>query len=373
MTDASTAVGPTAAAGSGVTEPPVGVLIMAHGTPSTPAGIEPFYTTIRRGRPPTPELLDELVGRYAAIGGTSPLTERTRTQVDGIAAALGEVAPGRFTVRYGAKYVTPTIEEAMAELAASSVRRVIGIVLTPHQSSLGSGEYVERAQKAAAAGEEGSGAAGSGSGIEFLPIPSWHRAPGFAQLLADRTGAVLDSLSDADRRQVAVFFTAHSLPLRVVAEGDPYPDQVAESASDVATLLGLDDVPDLTWGVAWQSAGRTADPWIGPDLLVEMRRVAAEGATAVVVCPVGFVSDHLEVLYDLDIEALQVAESVGVAFARTPSLNDDPRFCRLLAEVIVGAADGMVDGGAGDDDGGEDGSAVGGGPADAVAGATATA
>jgi ferrochelatase len=332
----------------------VGVLVMAHGTPSTPAGIEPFYTTIRRGRPPTPELLDELVGRYAAIGGTSPLTERTRSQVGGIAAALDEVAPGRFTVRYGAKYVTPTIEEAMAELAAASIRRVIGIVLTPHQSSLGSGEYVERARKAAA------GAAGTGSAsgaIEFLPIPSWHRAPGFAQLLADRTGTVLDSLSDADHRQVAVFFTAHSLPLRVVAEGDPYPDQVAESAADVATLLKLDEVPGLTWGVAWQSAGRTADPWIGPDLLVEMRRVAAEGATAVVVCPVGFVSDHLEVLYDLDIEALQVAESVGVAFARTPSLNDDPRFCRLLAEVIVGAADGMADGGA----------------ADAVAGATATA
>jgi ferrochelatase len=317
----------------------VGVLVMAHGTPSTPAGIEPFYTTIRRGRPPTPELLDELVGRYAAIGGTSPLTERTRSQVGGIAAALDEVAPGRFTVRYGAKYVTPTIEEAMAELAAASIRRVIGIVLTPHQSSLGSGEYVERARKAAA------GAAGTGS------------ASGAIELLADRTGTVLDSLSDADHRQVAVFFTAHSLPLRVVAEGDPYPDQVAESAADVATLLKLDEVPGLTWGVAWQSAGRTADPWIGPDLLVEMRRVAAEGATAVVVCPVGFVSDHLEVLYDLDIEALQVAESVGVAFARTPSLNDDPRFCRLLAEVIVGAADGMADGGA----------------ADAVAGATATA
>ncbi len=328
-----------AASGAGGAEPPVGVLVMAHGTPSTPAGIEPFYTTIRRGRPPTPELLDELVGRYAAIGGTSPLTERTRSQVGGIAAALDEVAPGRFTVRYGAKYVTPTIEEAMAELAAASIRRVIGIVLTPHQSSLGSGEYVERARKAAA------GAAGTGS------------ASGAIELLADRTGTVLDSLSDADHRQVAVFFTAHSLPLRVVAEGDPYPDQVAESAADVATLLKLDEVPGLTWGVAWQSAGRTADPWIGPDLLVEMRRVAAEGATAVVVCPVGFVSDHLEVLYDLDIEALQVAESVGVAFARTPSLNDDPRFCRLLAEVIVGAADGMADGGA----------------ADAVAGATATA
>ena len=121
---------------------------MAHGTPSTPEGIEPFYTTIRRGRPPTPELLDELVGRYRAIGGTSPLTERTRAQVDGLAAALEAAAPGRFVVRYGAKYVQPTIEEGVAALAEAGVGRVVGIVLTPHQSSLGSGEYFRRAEAA---------------------------------------------------------------------------------------------------------------------------------------------------------------------------------------------------------------------------------
>ena len=137
---------------------------------------------------------------------------------------------------------------------------------------------------------------------------------------------------------MAVFFTAHSLPLRVVGEGDPYPDQVAESAADIATLLDLDARPGLSWAVAWQSAGRTADPWIGPDLLEEIRRVAAAGATAVVVCPVGFVSDHLEVLYDLDIEADQVARSAGVPLFRTPSLNDDPRFLGVLADVVRRAA-----------------------------------
>ncbi len=304
--------------------PPVGVLVMAHGTPPTPEGIEPFYTTIRRGRPPTPELLDELVGRYAAIGGTSPLTERTRAQVDGVAAALEAEAPGRFVVRYGAKYVTPTIEEGMAELAAAGVARVVGIVLTPHQSSLGSGEYIRRAGEAAAASPA----------LGFTAVDSWHRTDGFAELLADRTRDALSSLTDHRPGRTAVFFTAHSLPLRVVGEGDPYPDQVAETAGDVATLLGFETAPDLTWGVAWQSAGRTADPWIGPDLLVEMRRVAGEGATSVLVCPVGFVSDHLEVLYDLDIEARQVADSLGIAFARTPSLNDDPHFLGLLAGVV---------------------------------------
>jgi ferrochelatase len=302
---------------------------MAHGTPSSPAAIESFYTAIRRGRPPTPELLDELVGRYQAIGGASPLTERTRAQVDGVAAALEAVAPGRYLVRYGSKYATPSIEEGMASLADAGVRRVVGIVLTPHQSSLGSGEYLRRAHRAA--GE-------AAQPVEFTAIPSWHRAPGFAGLLAERTGTVLASVEGDPGGATAVFFTAHSLPRRVVAEGDPYPDQVGETASDIAVLLGLDVRPGLTWGVAWQSAGRTADPWIGPDLLSEIRRVAEGGAGAVVVCPVGFVSDHLEILYDLDIEAVGVARSVGVTLVRTPSLNDDPRFCALLAEVVRGAA-----------------------------------
>ena len=303
----------------------VGVLVMAHGTPDAPADIEAFYTRIRRGRPPTPELLAELTGRYEAIGGTSPLTGRTRAQVQGVADRLEASDPGRFVVRLGTKYVSPTIEEAVAGLAADGVERMVGIVLTPHQSTLGSGEYFRRAEAAAAAADPA---------LTLTTVPSWHRADGFARLLADRTAACLASLTDDERRQVAVFFTAHSLPLRVVAEGDPYPDQVAESAADIAALLDLGAAPGLTWGVAWQSAGRTADPWIGPDLLVEMARVAAEGATAVVVCPVGFVSDHLEVLYDLDIEAEQVARSVGVHFARTPSLNADPRFLGILAEVV---------------------------------------
>jgi ferrochelatase len=309
--------------------PTIGVLVMAHGTPDSPEEIESFYTAIRRGRPPTPELLDELVGRYRAIGGTSPLTGRTRAQVVGLASTLAVDDPGRFVVRYGAKFTRPTIEEGVVALAATGVGRVIGIVLTPHESSLGSGEYFRRAKEAAASVTPP---------LRLTPVTSWHRADGLAQLLADRTDECLASLSDADRRRTAVFFTAHSLPLRVVAEGDVYPDQVAESAADVACLLGLDRRPGLSWGVAWQSAGRTSDPWIGPDLLSEIRRVAEEGATAVVVCPVGFVSDHLEVLYDLDVEAEQVARSAGVAFARTPSLNNDPRFLAILSTVVREAA-----------------------------------
>jgi ferrochelatase len=302
---------------------------MAHGTPSDPAGIEPFYTSIRRGRSPTPDLLAELVGRYEAIGGTSPLTERTRAQVEGLAGALEAVAPGEYLVRYGAKYTAPSIEEGMGELVAAGVDRVVAIVLTPHQSSLGSGEYLRRATEAASLAPRP---------VTLIPVPSWHRAPGLAALLAERTGAALASIDPGARTRTTVFFTAHSLPMRVVADGDPYPGQVGESASDIAGLLGLDDAPDVGWEMAWQSAGRTPDPWLGPDLLAEIRRVAAEGTTAVVVCAVGFVSDHLEILYDLDIEASGVARSTGVAFARTRSLNDDPRFLAILAGVVQEAA-----------------------------------
>ena len=288
---------------------PVGVLVMAHGTPAAIEGIEPFYTAIRRGRPPTPELLDELVGRYRAIGGTSPLGERTRAQVEGVAAVLQARAPGRFVVRLGTKYAEPSIEEGVSALAGGGVGRLVGLVLTPHQSSLGSGEYFRRAEAAARTVDPP---------LRLTSVPSWHRADGFDRLLADRTAGALAGLRAGGHPRTAVFFTAHSLPLRAVAEGDPYPDQVAESASDIAARLHLDDEPGLTWAVAWQSAGRTAEPWIVPALLDEIRRVAEEGATAVLVCPVGFVSDHLEVLYDLDIEAVQVARSATDSAPKSP-------------------------------------------------------
>lgn len=312
------------------TEPPVGVLVMAHGTPASPEDIEPFYTSIRRGRPPSPELLAELAGRYEAIGGLSPLAERTRSQVEGLARSLDVAAPGRYLVRYGAKHTAPSIEDGIGELVEAGVTEAVAVVLTPHQSSLGSGEYLRRAEQAASL---------AGTALEVVPVPSWHRAPGLAELLAERTSEALDSVGANARGRTAVFFTAHSLPLRALADGDPYPKQVAESASDAASLLGLDDIPGLTWGVAWQSAGRTPDPWMGPDLLGEIRRVVADGATSVVVCPVGFVSDHLEILYDLDIEAFEVARSLGTAFVRTRSLNDEPRLSDLLATVVAHAAE----------------------------------
>jgi ferrochelatase len=312
------------------TDRPTGVLVMAHGTPASPDEIESFYTSIRRGRPPTPELLADLVGRYEAIGGTSPLREHTRAQVEGLAAMLEARAPGRFVVRYGAKHTTPSIETGVAELSAAGVTRAVGLVLTPHQSSAGTGRYLERAARASSAVEPP---------ITLVPVSSWFRTPGFAPILAGWVQDQLASLPEPDRTNCEVIFTAHSVPSRAVAGGDPYADEVNESARDVAALAGLEH-----WRVAWQSAGRTDDEWLGPNLLDEIRSLADGGTPAVVVCPVGFVADHLEVLFDLDVEASAVAESVGIRFARTASLNDDPRFLAVLADVVSAAASGMVSG-----------------------------
>lgn len=295
----------------------VGVLVMAHGTPATPEEIEPFYTRIRRGRPPSPEQLADLRRRYAAIGGTSPLAARTAAQVAGLAARLEAEAPERYLVGFGAKHTEPAIEAAAEDLAAAGISGAVGLVLAPHRSSLGTEEYLARA--AAVFAE---------AGIPFTPVHQWYDEPGFAELLAARIRSTLAPLR-ADRPSVV--FTAHSLPVRAAGT---YPDQLEASAAAIARISGVAG----DWRVAWQSAGRTPEPWIGPDVLQVLPGLAAEGYGAAVVCPVGFVSDHLEVLYDLDIEARRVAGEAGLAFARTPSLDDDPDLLGLLARVVRRAA-----------------------------------
>jgi len=303
---------------------PVGVLVMAHGTPGSPEEIEPFYTRIRRGRPPSPQQLADLVRRYEAIGGTSPLAARTRAQVEGLAGALESSAPGRFRVAFGAKHTEPSIERAAGELAASGVAGVVGLVLTPHRSARGSGEYLDRA---AAAVEDVA------AGLAFMRVDEWFDEPGFPELLAGRLRTVAEG-----EEAPTVLFTAHSVPEG--AGSEPYRAQVERSAGLVAAAAGLDDAA-VPWRVAWQSAGRTDQQWLGPDLLGTLDWLASHGARSVVVCPVGFVADHLEILYDLDIEAKARAAEVGLAFARTPSLNDDPAFLGILAGVVQRAAVGV--------------------------------
>jgi ferrochelatase len=294
---------------------PVAVLLMAYGTPRSPADIEPYYTDIRRGHPPSTEQLAELVGRYEAIGGVSPLAERTMSQRDALQRALDHLAPDTYFVAIGLKHADPKIEATIDELADHGVERVVAVVMAPHYSTASIGQYLERTRAAARP-----------RGIDVVALESWATEPAFVEFLATDVRERLSAMPP----NTTTLFTAHSLPARVLADGDPYPDELHATADAVAAAAGLG--AGSRWAIAWQSAGRTPEPWIGPDILAVIDDLAAsEAADGVLVCACGFVADHLEVLYDLDIEARQRAESHGLAFDRTTCVNDDPAVIAALA------------------------------------------
>lgn len=293
------------------------VLLMSYGTPRTPVDILPYYTDIRRGRPPTDEQLAELTGRYEAIGGISPLAQRTDAQRVALQAALDHAADGGYHVALGMKHAAPFIEDAVADLAEQGFRRVVGLVLAPHYSAFSIGQYLDRMTEAAAP-----------HGIEALGIRSWATEPAFVEFIATEVGRKLAALP----AQTRILFTAHSLPQRILTSNDPYPAELQATARAVAVAAGVEN-----WGLAWQSAGRTPEPWLGPDILQVIDDLGADGTTrAVLVSAVGFVADHLEVLYDLDIEASRRAAQHGLAFARTACVNDDATVMAALADRIVG-------------------------------------
>ncbi len=326
MSDTGAAVSDTGAPGSdsGAAASPTGVLVMAHGTPQSLDQLGGFVTEIRRGRPPEPQLLAELERRYIAIGGTSPLAERTRWHADTIAEALEAAAPGRFVVEIGYKFASPRIEEAVANLARRGARRAVAIVLAPHYSAMSVGDYARRAEEAGASLERP---------VDVSTVSQWHLAPGFVPLVAELVRGAVAALDPDERAASTVLFTAHSLPARITETGDPYPEQLRQSADAIAAAADVE-----RYAVAWQSAGRTAEKWLGPDVLDVIADLPATGVKAVVVCPVGFVSEHLEVLYDLDVEAAAAASRAGLHFVRTPTLDGDPRLAEILARVVFEAA-----------------------------------
>jgi len=293
-------------------------LVMAYGTPASIDDVEAYYTDIRGGRPPSAELLAELTQRYQAIGGRSPLLEITRAQAAGIQERLDDVS-----CYVGQKHAAPFIADAIRQMKEDGIDEVAGLVLAPHFSTMSVGDYERRARDAALE---------LGWQLDLEMIQSWHLEPGFIDLLADRVIATLDRLSASTREDAVVVFTAHSLPTSILDRGDPYVDQLQQTADAVASKAGLD-----RWQIGWQSAGRTSVEWIGPDLLEIMVEIAAKNARAVVVCPCGFVADHLEVLYDLDIEAKALALELEIELERTSSPNADPAFLDTLAAVVARA------------------------------------
>jgi protoporphyrin/coproporphyrin ferrochelatase len=309
--------------------PPVGLLVMAYGTASGPEDIERYYADIRGGRPPSPEHLRELRERYAAIGDVFPLLETTRAQAEGAAERLSR---GGTTFRpyLGMKHSPPFIHDAVARMREDGIRRAVAIVMAPHWSGMSVETYVERVRRAL---EEG------GPDVTF--VRSYHDHPSFVRFLAGRVAEALDRLAPGERADALVLFTAHSLPTRVADDGTlrckacdcdgscRYRDGLQETADLVAGELSLP-----RHAIAWQSAGRTADPWWGPPVEDAIVEAAADGRRAVVVCSAGFVADHLETLYDLDLEARAVAARAGIRFERTRMPNDDPAFLDVLADVV---------------------------------------
>jgi ferrochelatase len=278
----------------------VGVLCMAYGSPPTEADIEAYYTHVRGGRKPSPEALDELTARYRAIGG-SPLTEITRAQ----AAALGEQLG--LPTFVGMKHAAPFIADGAAEARKAGINRLVGLPLAPHFADMSLGGYKRKLAEA----WDG----------ELVFIPGFHDQPGFI-------GAVRKVLAEAlaESWPERLFFTAHSLPARIIAEGDGYRDRLLESCRLVEEGMTLPE-----WEFAFQSASTTGEPWLGPDLLDAIER---SGARDVLVCPIGFVADHLEILYDLDVEAHAFARSKGITIRRTTSFNARPEFIQALAATV---------------------------------------
>jgi ferrochelatase len=312
---------------------PIGVLVMAYGTADGPDDIERYYTDIRGGRPPTAEHLQELRDRYAAIGNRFPLLETTRRQAAGIEAALDDREPGRFRAYVGMKHSPPWIADAVDRMRRDGIERAVGIVMAPHWSGMSIPTYEERVE-----------AAVDGGSPAFTFVQRYDDHPAFIALLAQRVRAAIATLPEGAREDATVLFTAHSLPVRTEPDGSfrclrcadagcatscRYADGLRRTAALVAAAAGLPRV-----SVAWQSAGRTADPWWGPPVEDEIRALGEAGVPAVVVCSAGFVADHLEILYDLDIEARSIAEGAGMAFARTEMPNDDPAFVAMLADAI---------------------------------------
>lgn len=295
-----------------------GVLLMAYGTPDSLDDVEPYYTHIRGGRTPSPELIDELRNRYALVGGRTPLSSISEATRSALETELNSTGAERFRVFLGMKHWKPWIKDAVHEMAAEGIRRAVGLVLAPHYSALsvaGYYQYVERAQQEL------------DPTIDLQRIESWHLHPPYLAAVAGRVESALNHFP-LDQ-PVTVVFTAHSLPQRIVADGDPYPRQLQETAETLAEMLDL-----RHWAFSYQSAGRTPEPWLGPDIVHTVNTLADDGVSNILVAPIGFVSDHLEIFYDIDHEAAQAAEARGVRLERTESLNASPDFVAGLAALV---------------------------------------
>jgi protoporphyrin/coproporphyrin ferrochelatase len=290
------------------------VMLTAYGAPSSLSEVEPYLRDVRGGRATPRELVDELVLRYRAIGGCSPLLDRTREQAAGLERALGG------PVFVGMRHWRPYIADVLGEIQMIGFRCLVVAPLAPHFSRMSVGAYQESVARA-----QGS--------LDVAFVEPWHEHPLFIAALEERIRAGLERFPGSERDRVSLVFTAHSLPQRILREGDPYVERLQASVAAVSRKL------QRPGRLAFQSAGRTGEPWLAPSLAESLDELAAGGARQVLLCPIGFVSDHLEVLYDIDVEAQAQASALGLRLVRTESLNSSGLLIGALAEVVNRAAE----------------------------------
>lgn len=311
-----------------MSEETIGVLMMAYGGPNSLDDVAPYLADIRGGRPTPPELLAEITERYRLIGGRSRILEITRAQADAVEAALNDAAAAAAGVRFrtyvGMRHWHPYIGATVKQMLADGVDRIVAIVMAPHFSRMSVGAYMGKVEKALAE---------YGADIPVARIMSWKDEPGFIEAVSERIAAALEHYPADMRSDVPVVFTAHSLPARVLESGDPYPQELDTSARLVADRVGL-----RNWRFAFQSQGATADPWLGPTVEETLEHLAGVGARHVLIVPIGFVCDHVEVLYDVDIEHKQQAAELGIELRRTEMLNDCAGLVQAVASAVRRAA-----------------------------------
>ncbi|TLN19117.1 ferrochelatase [bacterium] len=302
----------------------IGVILLAFGGADSPEAVEPFMTNLMGGRRPPPELTAKIKARYDLIGGKSPLPEITRRQAAALEYLLNEKhAVARFRVVVGMRYWSPFIAEAVGVLAQAEIKKVVAISLAPFYSRVSTGAYEEEVRRVLA---------GAGYGMDVVFAGGWYDQPGFINAVADRVSAALEQFPEERRQSVQVIFSAHSLPVNHIEAGDPYVEQFKATSAGVAGQLWLAD-----WHMAYQSKGGGQGEWLGPPVEEVMDELAAAGHKEVLVVPTGFVSDHIETLYDIDIAQKRHAEVRGLVFHRSEAPNVSPIFIEALAAVVLGS------------------------------------
>ncbi|MBO2535153.1 MULTISPECIES: ferrochelatase [Rummeliibacillus] len=299
----------------------IGLLVMAYGTPKTDDDLIPYYTHIRHGHRPSDEHIEDLRRRYKAIGGISPLGETTEKQGKALEARLNEIQDEvEYKLYIGLKHIAPFIEEAVEQMHKDGITEAVSLVLAPHFSSFSTKSYNIRAtDKAKELGD-----------LTIHTIDSWYKEEKYLQYWTEKINAEFDAMSDEERETACLIVCAHSLPEKIIAMGDPYADQLHETADILKQRTG---VKNMEFG--WQSAGQTKDPWLGPDVQDLTRDLYHhKGYRSFVYTPVGFVAEHLEVLYDNDYECKTVCKELGAKYHRPPMPNDNPLFIGALADVV---------------------------------------